>query len=72
MPTFEQVQEALEACMKAEPPQGEECALSHDSNQIANVFAEMLYFKETERPLESFKPKQREAFERWQAAKQAA
>jgi hypothetical protein len=63
MPTFEEVVKALDRCMTIEPPVN--YALSPDASQLGTVFAEMQYFQQSERPLEDFKPKQREAFERW-------
>lgn len=63
MPTFNDVQRALEQCMKAEPPR--DFSLSPDASQLATVFAEMLHGRESERPLEAFKPKQLDAFNRW-------
>jgi len=63
MPTMNEVQKALDRCMKAEPPVN--YSLSPDSSQLATVFAEMLYDREPERPLDAFKPKQLAAFERW-------
>lgn len=63
MPTFNEVQKALEQCMKVEPPH--DFRLSPDASQLATVFAEMLHGRESERPLEAFKPKQLDAFNRW-------
>jgi hypothetical protein len=66
MPLFTEVQTALERCMEAEPPTAEPYfALSLDSSNLADVFAEMLYGKEQARPLEALTEKQRTAFERW-------
>lgn len=71
MPTFEQVQKALDHCMKVEPSVN--YCLSPDASQLGTVFAEMLYHKQGERPLYAFKPKQLAAFERWNGlADQAA
>lgn len=64
MPSYSQIQQALTACMKAEPPV--DFALSKDSSQLAAVFAEMMFDGQAERPLEALTPKQRAAFERWQ------
>lgn len=63
MVTFEQVSQALERCMKAEPPK--DFALSKDASQLATVFAEMSYARQAERPLADLEPKQLAAFERW-------
>ena len=63
MPALSEVQKALEQCMKAEPPR--DFSLSPDASQLATVFAEMLHGRESERPLEAFKPKQLAAFNRW-------
>lgn len=49
--------------MKVEPPH--DFSLSPDASQLATVFAEMLHGRESERPLEAFKPKQLDAFNRW-------
>jgi len=65
VPTFSEIQAALMRCMSAEPPVGEHLALSADSNQLADVYAEMAFFRQEERSLDALKPKQRAAFERW-------
>jgi hypothetical protein len=65
MPSMTDVQQALERCMRAEPPQ--DFSLSPDSSQLATVFAEMLYGRESERPLEALTAKQLAAFNRWAA-----
>lgn len=63
MPTCAEIQKALTACMKAEPPR--DYALSPDSSQLAAVFAEMTVGHEAERSLEALTPKQLAAFQRW-------
>jgi hypothetical protein len=66
MPLFEEIQAALIRCLDQQPPSGPELKLSADSNQLANVFAEMDYFDEKERPLSKLTSAQRDAFERWE------
>lgn len=63
MPSFNDIQLALEACMAAEPPK--DYVLSKDSSLIADVWAEMLFTKEPERPLSAFSEKSRDAYLRW-------
>jgi hypothetical protein len=63
MPTFEDVQKALDRCMTAQPTVN--YALSPDASQLGTVFAEMMCFKENDRDLNNFTPKQLDAFERW-------
>ncbi len=63
MPSFEEVTKALDNCMGVEKPVN--YSLSPDASQLGTVFAEMMYHKQTELPLEAFKPKQLAAFERW-------
>lgn len=48
MPTFNEVQKALEQCMKVEPPH--DFSLSPDASQLATVFAEMLHGRESAGP----------------------
>jgi ATP-dependent exoDNAse (exonuclease V) alpha subunit len=67
MPMISEVQQALARCLDAEPPKGTHLALSPDSNQLANVFAEMIFFKEIERPRDRLTSRQLEAFTRWLA-----
>ncbi|HEY8096953.1 MAG TPA: DUF3717 domain-containing protein [Methylobacter sp.] len=61
--TFKELQLVIDRCMKAQPTLN--FALSPDASQLATVFAEMMVFKEDERPLEKFTARQLEAFERW-------
>jgi hypothetical protein len=63
MPTFSEIQKAFERCVNAEPTVN--YVLSADASQIATVFAEMMVFREDERDLAKFKPKQKAAFDRW-------
>ena len=63
MPTLTEVQEALQRCLTAEPP--EDSRLSPDAAQLTTVFAEMRFAREHVRDRESLKPKQVDAFDRW-------
>lgn len=63
MPTISQIQAALNRCMQMEPPQNH--TLSPDASQIATVLAEMNYFKEGERSLDSLKETQKQSVLRW-------
>ena len=63
MPTMDEVQRALQRCLVAEPP--EDFRLSPDASRLTTVYGEMVYWKESDRPLEGFSPKQQAAFERW-------
>jgi hypothetical protein len=65
MPTFNQVQMALENCIKAEPTI--DYQLSRDASQLGSVIGLMIHFKETERPLESFTSTQQAVFKRWES-----
>ena len=55
--------------MDAEPPIN--YALSPDTSQISTVYAEMTFFRESERSFENFTTAQRAAFERWQGTVEA-
>jgi len=66
MPSFDQIQAALIHCLEQQPPCKIQLKLSADSSKLAEVFAEMSFFDEAERPLSKLSPVQREAFERWQ------
>lgn len=67
MPMFAEYLAALQRCMQAEPPVNK-AFLSKDSNVLADVYAEMLYTSQAERPLEVLTDDQRAAFERWKVA----
>lgn len=56
MPTFDEIKMALNTCMAAEP--AIDFVLSNDSSQLGTVFAEMMYFKQSERPLDTLSQKQ--------------
>ena len=49
MPTFDEIKLALNTCMTAEPTV--DFVLSKDASQLGTVFAEMMHFKQAERPL---------------------
>ncbi|PWF55355.1 DUF3717 domain-containing protein [Flavobacterium cupreum] len=63
MPTFDEIKKALNTCMVAEP--AVDFVLSKDANQLCTVFAEMMHFKQTERPLGTLSDKQVIAYQRW-------
>jgi hypothetical protein len=63
MPSFAVIQAALEYCMSEQPPR--DFVLSNDASQLATVFADMAYHRQTERPVENLTDKQRLAFLRW-------
>lgn len=65
MPTFDEIKMALNTCMAAEP--AIDFVLSKDSSQLDTVFAEMMHFKQAERPLETLSQKQLSAYQRWTA-----
>ncbi|WP_017879652.1 DUF3717 domain-containing protein [Janthinobacterium sp. CG3] len=65
MPTFDEIKLALNTCMTAEPTI--DFMLSKDASQLETVFAEMMYFKQIERPLESLSHKQVSAYLHWTA-----
>lgn len=65
MPTFDEIKLALNTCMTAEPTV--DFVLSKDASQLGTVFAEMMYFKQTERALETLSHKQVSAYQRWTA-----
>ena len=65
MPTFDEIKLALNTCMAAEPTV--DFVLSKDASQLGTVFAEMMHFKQAERPLDSLSQKQVSAYLRWTA-----
>lgn len=62
------VQSALQKCLAAHPPEGLERVLCRDASLIADVFGDMLYFKETNRPMASIRSDRMSAIEHWLAA----
>jgi hypothetical protein len=65
MPTIHEVQQALQRCLTAEPPN--DFRLSADSAQLATVFAEMRFSREEVCDLETLSSDQVTAFERWKS-----
>lgn len=63
MPNFEAFQAALECCMATEPPK--DFVLSSDASQLATVYADMVFHKQTERSIDVLTDKQRKAFVKW-------
>ena len=69
MPTLNEITQALNNCMVGEPPVN--YVLSKDASQLGTVFAEMLYFKQSERPFDTLSHKQVSAYQRWTAPRTA-
>ncbi len=65
MPTFNQVQKALDNCIKAEPTI--DFQLSKDASQLGTVIGLMIHFKEDERALENFTSSQQAVYKRWES-----
>lgn len=63
MPTLNEITQALNNCMVVEPPVN--YVLSKDASQLGTVLAEMLYFKQSERPFDTLSHKQVIAYQRW-------
>jgi hypothetical protein len=61
--SFAEVQAALQRCLAANPPVN--VTLCRDASLLADVFGEMLFFREQERSLAPFSEDHRAAFARW-------
>ena len=73
MPHFNEIQLALERCLRAEPPTAAPFyELSSDSSLLADIFGEMLFHGEQSKDLDQLTSKQREAFVRWSQQQFAA
>lgn len=64
--TVEQLQTALERCMKVNPPTGgQECRLHVDASRIADVWALLIVLKAPSIPRSEVKASALEAYTRW-------
>jgi hypothetical protein len=63
--TFVELAAALDLCMKANPPSGDEHCMHIDANAMADPFAHMLVEHLSELDLALIKPAAIAAYERW-------
>lgn len=66
MPTSTQYQAALAACMEVQPTV--DYTLPKDASQLVDVYVDMDYKRQKDRPLEELTPKQFAAYNRWKTS----